>query len=87
MDPLKVLLLNAAGVSVVVKLVIDLAKATVGLTGRATQLCAVALAVALACIGSLAYGARPVDGLEAVWIGVQAAAMSIGLDQLIKRKV
>lgn len=84
MDKLSVLLLNAAGISVVVKLLIDLVKHVGCLTGRATQIVTVAIAVFLAVAGAALY-AKPPDFAEAVWLGVQAAAMSVGLDQALKR--
>lgn len=84
---LKTLLLNVAGIGVVVKLVVDVVKSLVNVTGRATQALTVVLAIGLAVGGAYAYGASPHDWLEAVWIGLQAGAVAIGVDQVARRNV
>ena len=84
---LKTLLLSVAGIGVVVKLVVDLIKALTGVMGRATQVVTVLLALLLAVVGARAYGIPPVDWLEALWVGLQAGAVAIGIDQVAKKGV
>lgn len=68
-------------------MLIDLVKATVEVKGRTTQALAVGSSVVLAVVGTWAYGSPPLDWLEAVWVGVQAGAMSIGIDQVAKKTI
>jgi len=72
---------------VVVKLIVDLGKTLFPISGRATQAVSVGLAIVLAVAGAALYTAGRPDYLEAAWLGVQAGAVAIGVDQLAKREV
>lgn len=80
------LLISAGGIGIVVKLLMDIVKAVAPVKGRSTQGATVALAVVLALVGALYY-AHSKDIPQALWLGLQAGAAAIGIDQVTKKQV
>lgn len=83
---LSTLLVSVGGIGIVVKLLVDVAKALAGVTGRATQVLAFALALLLAALGGFYYS-HTADWPQVIWLGVQAGATAIGIDQIAKRSI
>lgn len=84
MMDLKELLITAGGIGIVVKLVLDVVKAIWPIKGRATQALAIALGLALGVFGGLMYVPHA-DIAQSLWLGLQAGAAAIGIDQVVKR--
>lgn len=80
------LLITAGGIGIVVKLLVDVVKTLSALKGRGTQALAFGLAIACALLGGLYYG-HGRDIPEMLWLGVQAGAAAIGIDQMTKKDV
>lgn len=80
------LLITAGGIGIVVKLVLDVVKSIWSVSGRGTQALAIVLGVALGVFGGLRYLPGS-DIAQSVWLGLQAGAAAIGIDQIAKRDV
>lgn len=80
------LLISAGGIGIVVKLVMDIVKALTNIKGRTTQALALCASVGLAVFGAHQYLPNA-DLAEAIWVGLQAGAAAIGIDQVLKKDV
>lgn len=80
------LLITTGGIGIVVKLVLDVVKSILTVNGRVTQGLAIALGVALGVFGGLRY-LPDADIAQSVWLGLQAGAAAIGIDQIAKRSI
>lgn len=83
---LKELLVTAGGIGIVVKLLVDVAKAVTSIKGRATQVLSILLGVLLGLLGGIYY-LHTNDIPESIWLGLQAGAAAIGIDQMTKKDV
>lgn len=83
---LKELLVTAGGIGIVVKLLVDVAKAVTPIKGRATQVLSILLGVLLGLLGGIYY-LHTNDIPESIWLGLQAGAAAIGIDQMTKKDV
>lgn len=80
------LLITAGGIGIVVKLVLDVVKAVTPIKGRATQVLSILLGVLLGLLGGIYY-LHTNDIPESIWLGLQAGAAAIGIDQMTKKDV